>query len=58
MIIAVFLVIGILALALAVHFGKKYTVGGVKKDKYICVCCSVTSCVFIVTAIQVLLMFP
>lgn len=56
MIIAVFLLIGILALGLAVYFGKKYNAAGVKKDKYLCVSCSVASCVFIITAFQVLLM--
>lgn len=51
------LVVGLLALVLAVHFGKQYQGFGVKKHKYICVSCTVACFVCVVTAVQIFLMF-
>ena len=56
-IIAVLLVIGIIAIVLAVQFGKKYKSIGMRKNKLICVGCTVAACVCIITAVQILLMF-
>ncbi|MBQ3120192.1 MAG: hypothetical protein IJC12_04905 [Peptococcaceae bacterium] len=56
-IIAVLLVIGIIAIVLAVQFGKKYKSIGMRKNKLLCVCCTVAACVCIITSVQILLMF-
>lgn len=55
--ILVLLLLGGVAIVLAVHFGKQYQAGGGKNKKYLCVVCCVFSCVCIVTAIQILFMF-
>ena len=55
--IALLFVIGITAVCAAVFFGKRYQAGGTRKDKYICVCCTVAGFVCIVTAVQIGLMF-
>ena len=55
--VAVLLAVGIIAIVLAVQFGKKYKTIGMRKNKLICVGCTVAACVCIITAIQILLMF-
>jgi len=55
--IAVLLAVGITAIVLAVQFGKKYKTIGMRKNKLICVGCTVAACVCIITAVQILLMF-
>jgi len=55
--IAVLLAVGIIAIVLAVQFGKKYKTIGMRKNKLICVGCTVAACVCIITAVQILLMF-
>ena len=55
--IGILAVLGIAAVCAAVIFGKQYQNGGTKKQKYICVCCSVAGFVCIVTAVQIFLMF-
>lgn len=45
------------AVGMAYFFGKRYHADGNKSYKYLCVCCCVSSCVCIVTAIQLLFMF-
>ena len=54
---AILVIIGILAVVLAVNFGRQYNAGGTKKQKYLCVGCVVASCVCIMTAVQILMMF-
>lgn len=49
--------IGAVATCVAYYFGKRYQAGGTKKEKYICVCCTVAGFVCIVTAVQIGLMF-
>ena len=49
--------IGAVAACVAYYFGKRYQAGGTKKEKYICVCCTVAGFVCIVTAVQIGLMF-
>ena len=39
------------------QFGKKYKTIGMRKNKLICVGCTVAACVCIITAVQILLMF-
>ena len=53
----VLLLIGAVALCAAVYFGKRYQAGGTRKEKYICVCCTVAGFVCVVTAVQIGLMF-
>lgn len=53
----VLLLLGGVTVMLAVHFGKQYQAGGDKNKKYLCVFCCVSSCVCIITAIQILFMF-
>ncbi|MBQ2777146.1 MAG: hypothetical protein IJF50_06555 [Peptococcaceae bacterium] len=48
---------GAVAVCAAYYFGKRYQAGGTKKEKYICVCCTVAGFVCIVTAVQIGLMF-
>lgn len=55
--VAVLCIVGLIAVCAAVYLGKQYQNGGTKKQKYLCVCCTVASFVCIVTAVQVLLMF-
>ena len=55
--VAVLLAVGIIAIVLAVQFGKKYKTSGMRKNKLICVGCTVAACVCIITAVQILLMF-
>ena len=55
--VAVLLAVGIIAIVLAVQFGKKYKTIGIRKNKLICVGCTVAACVCIITAVQILLMF-
>jgi len=55
--VAVLLAVGIIAIVLAVQFGKKYKTIGMRKNKLICVGCTVAACVCIITAVQILLMF-
>ena len=55
--IAVLLAVGIIAIVLAVQFGKKYKTIGMRKNKLLCVGCTVAACVCIITAVQILLMF-
>ena len=55
--IALLAVLGIAAVCAAVLFGKQYQAGGTRKQKYLCVCCSVAGFVCIVTAVQIFLMF-
>ena len=55
--VAILLVMGVMAAAAAVVFGKKYKQIGMRKNKSICVCFTVMSCVCVVTAIQLMLMF-
>ena len=55
--IAVLLAVGIITIVLAVQFGKKYKTIGMRKNKLICVGCTVAACVCIITAVQILLMF-
>ncbi len=55
--IAVLLAVGIIAIVLAVQFGKKYKTIGMRKNKLLCVCCTVAACVCIITSVQILLMF-
>ena len=55
--IAVLLLLGVAASCAAVYFGKQYQAGGTKKQKYICVCCTVAGFVCAVTAVQIWLMF-
>ena len=55
--IALLAVLGIAAVLAAVLFGKRYQAGGSKKQKYLCVCCTVAGFVSIVTAVQIFLMF-
>ena len=55
--IVLLIVIGIAALFAAIVFGRQYQAGGTKKQKYICVSCTVAAFVCIVTAAQILLMF-
>ena len=55
--VAVLLAVGIIAIVLAVQFGKKYKTIGMRKNKLICVGCTVATCVCIITAVQILLMF-
>ena len=51
------LAVGIAAIGFAVYFGKRYNAMGGKKNKVICVGCSVLACVCIMTAGQIILMF-
>ena len=46
-----------MAAAAAAVFGKRYKQIGMRKNKLICVCFTVMSCVCVVTAIQIVLMF-
>ena len=55
--VAILLVMGVMAAVAAVVFGKKYKQIGIRKNKLICVCFTVMSCVCVVTAIQLMLMF-
>ena len=55
--VAVLLAVGIIAIVLAVQFGKIYKTIGMRKNKLICVGCTVAACVCIITAVQILLMF-
>ena len=55
--VAVLLAVGIIAIVLAVQFGKRYKTIGMRKNKLICVGCTVAACVCIITAVQILLMF-
>ena len=55
--VAVLLAVGIIAIVLAVQFGKKYKTIGMRKNKLFCVGCTVAACVCIITAVQILLMF-
>ncbi len=55
--IALLVIVGMAALFAAVTFGRQYQAGGTKKQKYICVGCTVAAFVCIVTAVQILLMF-
>ena len=55
--VAVLLAVGIIAIVLAVQLGKKYKTIGMRKNKLICVGCTVAACVCIITAVQILLMF-
>ena len=55
--VAVLLAVGIIAIVLAAQFGKKYKTIGMRKNKLICVGCTVAACVCIITAVQILLMF-
>lgn len=48
---------GLAFIVVAVWFGRQYQAGGNKNHKYICVACTVASCVCIITAIQIYLMF-
>ncbi len=51
------IVLGVAAAVVAWYFGRQYQSGGSKRQKYVCVACCVGSCVCIITAIQILLMF-
>ena len=55
--IAVLLAVGITAIVLAVQFGKKYKTIGMRKNKLLCVGCTVAAGVCIITSVQILLMF-
>lgn len=55
--VTILLVLGGAAMGVAFYFGKQYQAGGSKREKYICVGCSVASCVCFITAIQVIIMF-
>ena len=55
--IALLVIAGIAALFAAIILGRQYQAGGTKKQKYICVSCTVAAFVCIVTAVQILLMF-
>lgn len=54
---AILLALGAMAAAAAAVFGKRYKQIGMRKNKLICVCFTVMSCVCVVTAIQIVLMF-
>ena len=51
------LAISVIAVIAAVFFGRQYKAGGTKKQKYLCVACSVASCVCLITAIQIWFVF-
>ena len=53
----VLVIVGLAAIAGAVIFGNRYKSGGTRNDKYLCVCCCVASCVCLITAVQIYLMF-
>lgn len=55
--VGILLILGVAAAVAAWHFGRQYQSGGTRRQKYICVTCCVASCVCIITAIQILLMF-
>lgn len=54
---AILVLLGIAAALGAVHFGKRYKADNIRKDKLLCVCCTVAGCVCIMTAGQILWMF-
>lgn len=55
--VAILLGIGLLAILAAVYFGRQYKAVGIRKNKLLCVCGTVTASVCIITAVQIVLMF-